>query len=345
MAVDSNSQGLPEDTSPGAGGSGSESPQVGRVSLWRVLGTILSLALLVYLISSQGWGEIIQVLGSMPAHYFWAALGLMMLSRISVSLRWFTLLRTAGVKMSLWESLRLTFMGLFASNFLPTTVGGDLVRMAGALYLHVDAGVGAASLVIDRLVGMTGMASWAPFGLAIVLRPADLSSTLDIPRLALLPALARLPGMGWVYRKAETFVRSVLRSSVYWLRHPLSLVLALLCTYGHMLFQFLVIWLLLQGMRQPLSFWWIGALWSLNYFVTTFLPISINGLGLQELTITSLYVNFGGVSMEAGLALAVLWRLLTTLASLPGAIFLPEILRLVPVTRRHVDKNAGQEIP
>jgi hypothetical protein len=76
-------------------------------------------------------------------------------------------------------------------------------------------------------------------------------------------------------------------------------------------------------------------LWSLNYFVTTFLPVSINGLGLQELTITSLYVQFGGVSMEAGLALAVLWRLVTILASLPGAIFLPEILRLMPSKRKH----------
>lgn len=84
-----------------------------RISIWRVLGTVLSLALLVYLIRVQ-WEEIIQVFASLPAQYIWAGLGLMMLSRMSVGLRWFALLRSAGVKMSLWQSLRLTFMGLFA---------------------------------------------------------------------------------------------------------------------------------------------------------------------------------------------------------------------------------------
>ncbi len=315
-----------------------------KISILRVLGTILSLALLVYIIRMQ-WEEMIQVFASLPAQYIWAGLGLMMLSRVSVGLRWYALLRSAGVKMSLWQSLRLTFMGLFASNFLPTTIGGDLVRMAGILGLRVDGGVGAASLVADRLVGMTGMASLAPFGLAIVLRPAVGSSAGAVLQLSLLPAIKRIPGAGWIFRKVEAFLRGLLRSSIYWLRHPRGLVLALLCTYGHMVFTFFAIWLLLQGMHQPLSLWRIGALWSLNYFITTFLPISINGLGLQEITIHSLYATFGGVSVEAGLALAVLMRLLPTLASLPGAVFLPEILRLMPSTRKTSQASQEQESP
>ncbi len=325
-------QPLPEQMPP-AGGS--EAPRAGRISPWRVLGTILSLALLVYLIWVQGWENITKVLRNLPIQYFWIALGLTLLSRMCVSLRWFTLLHSAGVKMSFWQSLRLSFMGLFSSNFLPTTIGGDLVRMAGALYLRADAGVSAASLVVDRLVGMAGMASLAPFGLAIVLHPV--SSSGSVPRLALLPALARLPGVRWVARKADTFARSLVRSSIYWLRHPQSLILALLCTYGHMLFTFLAVWLLLQGMGQPLSFWKIGSLWSLNYFITTFLPISINGLGLQEIAIPSLYSRFGGVSAAAGLALALLMRVLPVLASLPGAIFLPDILRPMPALRQKAE--------
>jgi uncharacterized membrane protein YbhN (UPF0104 family) len=337
MSADQQTPSLSNDTLPPAGAK-----SAGRISIWRLLGTILSLALLVYLIYMQ-WEEIIQVFASLPAIYIWAGLGLMLLSRISVGLRWYALLRSAGVKVSLWQSLRLTFMGLFASNFLPTTIGGDLVRMAGILGLRVDSGLGAASLVVDRLVGMTGMASMAPFGLAIILQPAVASSTGEVLQLSLLLALKRLPGVGWILRKTETFLRSLLSSSIYWLRHPRSLVLALLCTFGHMLFTFLSIWLLLQGMHQSLSIWRIGALWSLNYFITTFLPISINGLGLQEITVHSLYVTFGGVSVESGLALAVLMRLLPTLASLPGAFFLPEILRLVPAMRKPARADQEQE--
>jgi uncharacterized membrane protein YbhN (UPF0104 family) len=315
---------------------------------WRILGTVLSLALLVYLIRLQGWDEFTRVLSRLPGYYFWIALGLTLCSRVCTGLRWYTLLRSAGVKISFWQSQRLTFMGLFAANFLPTTVGGDVVRMAGTLYLHIDAGVGAASLVVDRLVGMAGMASWAPFGMAIVLRAGAGASirnggSAGSPvNLALLPFLARIPGASWLYTKVEKFARSLLHSAMYWLRHPWSLGLALLCTYGHMFFTFLSIWVLLQGMHQPLSFWWIGALWSLNYFFTTLLPVSINGLGLQEVAISYLYSHFGGVSMEAGLALAVLSRMLFLLASLPGAAFLPDILRPFPKGQKKPD--VGQEL-
>jgi hypothetical protein len=195
----------------------------------------------------------------------------------------------------------------------------------------VDTGVSAASLVVDRLVGMAGMSSLAPVGLWIVLRPAASGiSATEIPAAGLLPALSRLPGVGWATRKLEKVFRSLMSSAVYWLRHPSSLLWSLLATYGHMLFTFLAVALLLDGMHQPLNFWWIAGLWSLNYFITTFIPISINGLGLQELTISQLYTRFGGVSVEAGLVLAVLMRVLPLLASLPGALFLPEILQPAP---------------
>ncbi len=308
-----------------------------------MVGSVLSLALFVFLIYKQGWGDFAEALSRLPVHYFFIALGLTLLSRIAVSLRWFALLHSAKVKLSLWQSLRLTFMGLFASNFLPTTVGGDLVRMAGAVYLHIDAGVSAASLVVDRLVGMAGMASLAPFGLAIVLRPAGQAAPVSTRWAAgLLAGLARLPGFGWAYQKVEKFSRSLLRSAVYWLRHPAGLAWALLCTYGHMLFTFLTIWLLLLGMHQPLSFWWIAALWSLNYFFTTLVPVSINGLGLQEVSITTLYSHFGGVSTEAGLALAVLMRVLPLLASLPGALFLTDILRPMPELREEINHETHE---
>jgi glycosyltransferase 2 family protein len=331
MTQNSAPQLLPEDGAL----PGSKDTRSRRGFVWRLLGTILSLALLVYLISAQGWDKFASALSRLPIQYFLFALALTLFSRICVALRWYNLVHSAGVKMSLWQSLRLTFMGLFASNFLPTTIGGDLVRMAGSLYLRLDAGVCAASLVVDRLVGMAGMASLAPFGLAIVLRPvegASLGGAPLAPRWSggLLPALLKLPGVGWLYRKTEIFVRGLLRSSIYWLRHPAGLAWAFLCTYGHMFFTFWTIWLLLRGMQQTLSFWWIGALWSLNYFVTTFVPISINGLGLQELTIATLYTQFGGVSAEAGLALAVIYRMLQLMASLPGVFFLPDILRPFP---------------
>ncbi|MCK7481603.1 MAG: flippase-like domain-containing protein [Candidatus Moduliflexus flocculans] len=55
------------------------------------------------------------------------------------------------------DSASLTFTGLFASNFLPTTIGGDVVRLAGAMQMGFDRAVCLASIAADRLIGMAGM--------------------------------------------------------------------------------------------------------------------------------------------------------------------------------------------
>ena len=88
-----------------------------------------------------------------------------------------------------------------------------------------------------------------------------------------------------------------------------------------MLFTYLIVAVLLNGMGQPMPLWQIGGLWSLSYFVSL-APVSINGLGLQEVSIAYLYSHFGGVPMETGLVLAVMMRLVFLVASLPGAYFL-----------------------
>jgi uncharacterized membrane protein YbhN (UPF0104 family) len=44
--------------------------------------------------------------------------------------KWRGLLRRAGVRLSLAASARLYWIGMFVSNFLPTSVGGDAARLA-----------------------------------------------------------------------------------------------------------------------------------------------------------------------------------------------------------------------
>jgi uncharacterized membrane protein YbhN (UPF0104 family) len=91
-----------------------------------------------------------------------------------------------------------------------------------------------------------------------------------------------------------------------------------------MLFIFTAIYLLVQGLGDHVSFWLIAGLYSLSYLVTL-MPISINGYGLQELSVTYLFLHVGGLSAATSLSLAVLIRIIWMLASLPGAVFLPSI--------------------
>ena len=92
-----------------------------------------------------------------------------------------------------------------------------------------------------------------------------------------------------------------------------------------MLCVFVMTWVLLDGMGEHIPFWVVAGLWSITYFVTL-IPISINGYGVQELSLTYLLSSAAGLGATLSLAVAIMIRVLYMLASLPGAAFLPGIL-------------------
>jgi hypothetical protein len=286
-------------------------------SAWlRWLGTLLSIGLLLYLLSQQGWSEILLAIRQISWWRFVLSFILVMISRFAVAGRWHTLMHSAGTGITPPQSLRLTFAMLFASNFLPTTIGGDVVRLAGAIRLGFDEAVSVASLVVDRLVGMAGMATALPFAIPGLITQS-LSSTAS-------PSLAS----AWLHplvQKLRRFFQEILQAISIWLKKPASLLGSYGFTWVHMLSTFTTVWLLLTGMGEQISFWMVMGLWSLTYFVTL-LPISINGMGVQELAMTYFYVAIGGISPASGLTLAFLMRILQMVASLPGALFIPDIM-------------------
>ena len=309
----------------------SRPPQrIDRPFVVRVVGTLGSLGLLLYLLSQQGWAEILSAFGRIPASSLIAVVGLLLVSRLAITARWHSLLRSTDPSISFRESLRLTLAGLFAANFLPTTVGGDVVRLAGVMKLSRDRVGSAASIVADRLIGLLGMAMVLPLGLrdlVMWLRAGSLAA--GIPWV---PLVAGVTGDTPTWRGKSLFARGrhavarILEALRMWLRQPRALLLALAFTWIHMACLFTEIWLLLHGMRQGLSPASIGGLWSLSYFVTL-MPFSINGLGLREVSVTYLFSELGGVSLESALTLALILRTLDMVVSLPGAVFVSGVMR------------------
>lgn len=293
-----------------------------RSSLLRIFGTLLALALMIYLLGQQGWEEIAEAINSIPLWRFVSALLLMFASRFFVLARWHVLLRSGNVNVSLAQSARITFAGLFANNFLPSTVGGDMVRLGGALQLGFDGAISAASLVVDRLVGLAGMFLVLPIGLQkLALANASLAGVQS----SLLVALSKEGWLGRMFRRFKKLTKRILKALKVWLKQPQALFLSLAFTLLHMTSLFLAIATLLEGMSDALSFPLIAGLWSLVY-VVTLLPFTINALGLQEVSISFAFTQLGGVSPANSLVLALLVRTLFLLTSLPGAFFLSDVL-------------------
>lgn len=300
-----------------------------RAFLLRLGGTLLTLLLLIYLLSRQGWGEIGEAIRQIPLWRFGLALALMMVSRLAVSGRWHVLLRAVELDISAGQTIRLTFAGLFASNFLPTTIGGDVIRLAGAMQLKFDGAICAASLVVDRLVGMAGMAMALPFGIPIFLAGKFMGGSSPLSSHLMLMSGMAFPTAGQWYRRIQERIKNLLqrliRAISRWIKQPGALLFALALSWVHMICLFGSILILLDGMGETISFWTIAGLWSVVYFVTL-VPISINGYGLQEVSMAFLFTNVGGVSHQSGLTIAILIRTITMLASLPGAAFVPGIM-------------------
>jgi len=282
-----------------------------RQMIIRGFGSILALVLLLILIQEEGDGELFSALRRVDLGYFLLAVVALLISRLFAAARWHVLLRSAGVKVSFMHTAMLTFTGNFSSNFLPTTIGGDVVRLGGAMQMGYDRAICLASLVADRLIGMAGMALALPLGL--------------IPAFALGNGATQSIAVSAFFQKGVDFARRTFASLSIWLKQPMTLFGSLVLTLGNQAFIYLAIYLLLQGIDHHVSFWLVAGMYTLTYFVTL-VPISINGLGVQELSMTFLLIQLGGLTSSESATIALLTRLLFILTSLPGAFFLPSIL-------------------
>ena len=281
-----------------------------RQRVLQLAGTLLAVGLIVVLLRKESWQEILQAFAKIKKiDLFWVAL-LFLLARFAVVGRWHVLLRAAGINMRLQDSMALTFTSLFASHFLPTTVGGDLVRLAGAMQMGFDRAVCLASIAADRLMGMLGMSIMAPIGLWY-------SSGLIQTKLAV--------SFFSFLQKPFEFIKRTLSVFGIWLKKPVSLLGSLAFACLNMMCQFAAVFIFAKDLGSHASFWMIAGLWSLIYFITL-LPISINGYGVLELSSTYLLSNVAGLSPAVGLSIALLIRAYQILSSLPGAFFLPSIL-------------------
>jgi len=249
------------------------------------------------------------------------------ISRFAIIWRWHILLRSGGIDIRFKDTTALTFTGLFASNFLPTTIGGDVVRLAGAMQMGFDRAVCLASLAADRVVGLAGMIMTVPIGLVYswnILQAAPAASA-------------------WVtYIKTPfEFLKRTLAAFSIWLKKPGALLISMVSTWIHMLCLFGSIYIFVGDLGPQVSFWMIAGLWSLTYFITL-IPISINGYGVQELSFTFLMSHVAGLTPAMSLTVAVLIRACFVLSSLPGAAFLPSILAVMATQKASL---SSVEIP
>ncbi len=233
--------------------------------------------------------------------------------------RWQLLLRSQGREIGIPRLFGSYFVGLFFNNFLPSTIGGDIVRATDAR----KQGGGSLTenltvILVERLIGL--LATLAIGGIAAL---TGVAHDID-PRLtwAFVAALAAATGglelalhAGFRRRAASLiarlpiqFVRSTLGKMLEAFEQFSQARPALIgCFLLSILFQVLLIvhyWMIQFALGENLSF--------LTYcvvvpvvFCAIILPIGINGLGVRESMFVGL-LSLAGMERESALALSLI---------------------------------------
>ncbi|KAF0109320.1 MAG: hypothetical protein FD146_364 [Anaerolineaceae bacterium] len=279
--------------------------------LFNALRIVVPLALIGYLLSRVDWAAAWPYLQQMDWWCLPVSAGLFTLSQVVIAVRWHFLLRFQKLEIPFARLLGLVFVGAFASNFLPTTIGGDVVKMAGAAQGEKKRGVIVASVAADRLYNLAGMVLLLPLALTL--------EGLTLPGLGrggLLPVLGLAGWMGWP-KLRERLVRTW-REVRKWFVSPACVLPALALSWLSIGLAFASFWVIALGVGIHVSYWQASGIAELSYFVAL-IPIAINGLGILEGSVTYLLV-LQGASLEQAVAAALLSRLVTMSVSLLGGV-------------------------
>ena len=138
-----------------------------RDRLLNILKVAVSVVGLLVIVLTQDLGQAFRALVKMNWMPFLGALLLLLSGSLVRAYRWGCLVWALGVRVSWWRLVRLYFVGAFFSQFLPTGVGGDAVKMYELSRDDHRAAAAISSVLVDRFLGLFilfAMASLALIG-------------------------------------------------------------------------------------------------------------------------------------------------------------------------------------
>lgn len=305
------------------------------MTLLKAIVAIVLIALLCWHVDVQ---EVSDALARAQLLPLAGALAVSILGVLLSAEKWRGLLHAAGVRLSLAVCARLYWIGMFVSNFLPSSVGGDALRLVLTPAPNRRTDV-AGTILVERLTGFAVMLALCGLGLA--LRPTSFAepglrlallavvlglglavvAALLVPgRLAtLLPRLA--PHLPKLLRRPVEVAAEVARAVAGLAHDPAVLGRALVLSmvfYGTIILAQYGVLRAVGAQVALADVALVGAVVPL----LTLLPVSLNGLGLAEGAFVLLYAPLGAPPALA-LAAAVLRRLVDlTNSALGGLLWL-----------------------
>jgi len=302
------------------------------VFLGKLLVSALLLAILFWRVDRPTFIRTVQAL---PLKLFLGCVGLYMMGYLISTLRWQRLLLAEGIRLPLWRLTLVYFEAAFFNLFLPTLIGGDIVRGYAIYRITRGHDASIASILVDRLSGFAALVGIALIALglaygrirdpqvAVMILAVAVAFTVLIAVLLhdrmkeRASGLLRVVGLARFQAKLQGLVEALQRYRGH--RRALGQAIVL-----SVLLQALIIvtyYLIGAGLNLgvPIAYFFLYV--PLITFVAM-LPVSVAGLGVREGGVVYFFAKVG-VDAATALTMSLTWFSLTLVVSgLGGLAFL-----------------------
>ncbi len=286
----------------------------------------VTIALVAYLLGKVDLAPVLTQIRSMQLGVAAIALGVLLLQLTLASLRWLLVNRLVDAYMPVRQVFRLTLIGQFFNQVLPSAVGGDAVRAWLSSREGVPLGRAVTAIVCDRAVALVVLVLIISVTFLVFPQIAADSATMN--RLFTFIAVLGLCGSTGLFVFGNLIARLLAH---YRIARPLgkligdlrkvlystatsALIIALSTAVQFLLV--VAIYLCARGMDIPLHFG-PALLVVPAIMLVSMIPISYGGWGVREGAMIFGLGQFG-VTVSDALAISVTYGLMQIALGLPG---------------------------
>jgi uncharacterized membrane protein YbhN (UPF0104 family) len=275
---------------------------------------LISAALLYFALRKVDLSELVSRINIASLGWIGMAIAVTFLQIFVGVLRWREIGAECGAPLATSQAMRFNLIGTFFNQTLPSSIGGDAVR----LWLVARGGAGwraaTYSIFVDRAVGLIALAiiivASLPWSYRLITDPHGRSALLLVDFAALAGGMGflLLGRLHWPWLKRwwgthHLHACSVIANRVIFSRKrgPKVAVLSLLV---HVL-AVVIAWCVVQSIAAPVVFSQIFQLVP-PVMLITMLPISIAGWGVREATM-GLAFGYAGLMANEGVNISLLF--------------------------------------
>lgn len=291
-------------------------------NLIKLIITIIILYIILRVINTD---KLLSILYDIKIPFLLLAILFQFLSNLVASFRWNLIMTSLDFKEKLAVYIKSYFKGTFFNQALPSSIGGDAIRVLelGAKgYSKREAFYG---IFIDRIIGLLGLlllnlianfmnSNLLPSWLFNLINLIGIGSILGLIMLVLIRKIKQfedLPILGLVYNLSRRFRKVYNNLTNIIIQTSLSIVIHLL--------SIIAIYAISIALGMDYSLWVFLVIFP-PVILFTLIPISLAGWGVREGAMIGLFMLIGAPK-EAVLSLSVLYGIIVIICSLPGMYF------------------------